>query len=89
MENILEKITLRFPETEAELKEIIENQCAIFGDDAAFYDDLAVFAQAEIVAVVTFIRIIIGLAGEAGEQCHIGRDAADKITPAADDIFAF
>ena len=44
MENILEKITLRFPETEAELKEIIENQCAIFGDDAAFYDDLYIWA---------------------------------------------
>ena len=44
MENILEKITLRAPETDAEWKEIIENQCGIFGDNAAFYDDFYVWA---------------------------------------------
>jgi len=44
MENILEKITLRSPETETEWQEIIKNQCEIFGDDRAFYDDLYIWA---------------------------------------------
>ena len=40
MEKKLENIIIRAPETEAEFNEIIENQCEIFGDDRAFYDDL-------------------------------------------------
>jgi ribosomal protein S18 acetylase RimI-like enzyme len=44
MENILQNITFRAPETEAEWKEIIENQCGVFGDDTAFYDDLYIWA---------------------------------------------
>lgn len=44
MENILENITFRAPETDAEWKEIIEAQCSIFGDAEAFYDDFYVWA---------------------------------------------
>ncbi|MBQ9745242.1 MAG: GNAT family N-acetyltransferase [Clostridia bacterium] len=67
MEKNFENITLRFPETEAEWKEIIKNQCEIFGDSAAFYDDfyiwagkectLAAFAGGEIVGAVNFPEI--------------------------------
>ena len=32
MENIKEKLAIRFPETEAEWAQIIKNQCEIFGD---------------------------------------------------------
>lgn len=44
MENIKEKLAIRFPETEAEWAEIIKNQCEIFGDGAAFYDDFYIWA---------------------------------------------
>ena len=67
MENILEKITLRAPETEADWQEIIENQSEIFGDDKAFYDDfyiwagkkctLAAYAGGKAVGAVNFPEI--------------------------------
>lgn len=67
MEKILENITLRFPETEAERKQIIKNQCEVFGDSAAFYDDLyiwagnectlAAFAGGQAVGAVSFPEI--------------------------------
>ena len=44
MENILQNITLRAPSSDAEWQEIIENQCKVFGDDKAFYDDFYVWA---------------------------------------------
>ena len=44
MEKILENITLRAPETEAEWCEIIEAQSAVFGDSIAFYDDFYIWA---------------------------------------------
>jgi GNAT superfamily N-acetyltransferase len=44
MENIREKIAIRFPETEAEWAEIIKKQCEIFCDGADFYDDLYIWA---------------------------------------------
>ena len=44
MENIKEKLAIRFPETEAEWAKIIKNQCEIFGDSTAFYDDLYIWA---------------------------------------------
>ena len=44
MEKNLENIIIRAPETEAEFNEIIENQCEIFGDDRAFYDDFYIWA---------------------------------------------
>jgi ribosomal protein S18 acetylase RimI-like enzyme len=47
MENNFENITLRAPETDAEWQEIIKNQCDIFGDGAAFYDDLYIWAGKE------------------------------------------
>ena len=44
MENIFESIKLRAPETDAEWSEIIEDQCEIFGDTKAFYDDFYIWA---------------------------------------------
>ena len=67
MENILEKLDLRFPETENELRQIIEKQCEIFGDRYEFYDDLYVwagnkslladFCEGEVVGAVSFPEI--------------------------------
>ena len=67
MENIFESIKLRAPETDAEWSEIIENQCEIFGDDVAFYDDfyiwagrgctLAAYIEGKAVGAVSFPEI--------------------------------
>lgn len=69
MEKILENITLRAPETEAEWREIIEAQSAVFGDSTAFYDDfyiwagksctLAAYAGGKAVGAVNFPRITL------------------------------
>ncbi len=47
MEKNFENILLRSPETEAEWQEIIKNQCEIFGDGKAFYDDFYIWAGKE------------------------------------------
>ena len=67
MENILEKLDLRFPETEGEMRKVIEKQCGIFGDRYDFYDDLyvwsgnksllAAFCGEEAVGAVSFPEI--------------------------------
>ncbi len=78
MENILEKITLRAPLADAEWQEIIENQCEIFGDDAAFYDDfyvwagkgctLAAYLGGKAVGAVSFP----GITYPEKEKTHVG-----------------
>ena len=54
MEKKLENIIIRAPETEAEFNEIIENQCEIFGDDRAFYDDLYIWAGKDCTLAAYF-----------------------------------
>ena len=49
MGNILETVTLRFPETEAEMKKVIEGQCAVFGDSYTFYDDFYIWAGSKCI----------------------------------------
>ncbi len=67
MENIKEKITIRFLETEAEWECIIKNQSEIFDDDIASYDDfyiwagkkctLAAFLEEKLIGAVNFPEI--------------------------------
>ncbi len=67
MENIKEKIAIRFPETEAEWAQIIKNQSEIFGDSEASYDDfyiyvgrkctLAAFCGEKLAGAVNFPEI--------------------------------
>ena len=47
MEKMIENLMLRFPETEGEWQELIKNQCEVFGDGCAFYDDLYIWAGKE------------------------------------------
>jgi ribosomal protein S18 acetylase RimI-like enzyme len=49
MENIFEKLTLRFPETEAEMKSVMQAQSSVFGDKYDFYDDFYVWAGKDCV----------------------------------------
>lgn len=67
MNEILERVSVRLPENEAEIKELISKQSEIFGDKEEFYDDLyieighkntlAAFLDGKLVGGVNFPEI--------------------------------
>ncbi len=60
MEDILNKITLRAPETDAELDELISLWCEIFGDTRAFADDFYICSGKENTLIALLDGKIIG-----------------------------